>query len=26
VLRNEFLTNIDRLVSLASRGLLVSGV
>jgi len=25
-LRNEFLTNIDRLVSLASRGLLVSGV
>jgi hypothetical protein len=26
LLRNEFLTNIDRLVSLASRGLLVSGV
>ncbi len=26
VLRNEFLTNIDRLVSLTSRGLLVSGV
>ncbi|MGZ8427041.1 MAG: DUF5995 family protein [Candidatus Binatia bacterium] len=25
-LRNEFLTNIDRLVSLASRGLLVSGI